>query len=87
MRYPATIILLLINLSSVLQLILRSWYRRGLVINTSLLREVITMFLELFWFLIDLAQFILYLIEKFKEKQKNNNRCPEQVTVIIIFIE
>lgn len=45
------------------------------------------MFLELFWFLIDLAQFVFYLIEKFKERQKNNNRCPEQVTVIIIFIE
>lgn len=45
------------------------------------------MFLELFWFLIDLAQFVFYLIEKFKERQKNNNRCREQVTVIIIFIE
>ena len=44
------------------------------------------MFLELFWFLIDLAQFVFYLIEKFKEKQKNNNRCPQQVTVIIIIL-
>ena len=48
---------------------------------------MIALLLELLWFLIDLAQFVLYLIEKFKEKQKNNNRRPEEVTVIIIIIE
>jgi hypothetical protein len=50
--------------------------------TSSLFGEVIALLLELIWFLLDLAQFVLYLIEKFKEKQKNNNRCPRQVVVI-----
>ena len=39
-------------------------------------------------FLLSLTQFFVDLIFKIKsEKRKNNNRCPEQVTVIIIIFK
>lgn len=42
--------------------------------------------LELIRLAIELIHLILFLIEKIKHK-KNNNRCPEQVTVIIFFLK
>ena len=46
------------------------------------------MLMELLSFLLSLTQFFVDLVFKIKnKKEKNNNRCPEQVTVIIILIE
>lgn len=46
------------------------------------------MFIELLGFLLSLTQFLIDLVFKIKnKKEKNNNRCPRQVTVIIILIE